>query len=84
MEELYWQAVRKGILRHSESSALNWLASAVRANSVRGGDPVRVFVGIVRRGLWSHVTQAQEERARVALARFREADPGHFRTPCAA
>src|SRR5262249_30501739 len=83
MEELYWQAVRKGSRRHSENTALNWLAAAVRANSVRGGDSVRVFVGIVRRGLWSHITQAQEERARVALARFREVDPGRFRARCA-
>jgi hypothetical protein len=63
---------------------LNWLAAALRANSVRDGDPVRVFVAIVRRGLWSHITQAQEERARVALARFREVDPGRFRARCAA
>ncbi len=78
-EELYWQAVGKRIIEHSESNALNWLAAAVRAKSVRSGDPVRVFVGIVRQGLWSHVTQEQEERARQALARFREQNPRHFR-----
>jgi hypothetical protein len=48
------------------------LAAAVRANGVRDGDPVRVFMGIVRRRLWSHITEAQEERARQAPARFRE------------
>lgn len=79
MEELYWQAVGKGIIGHSDSAALNWLAAAIRANGVRDGDPVRIFVGIVRRRLWSHITQVQEERARQALAQFREVDPGRFR-----
>src|SRR5262249_21925238 len=49
-EVLYWQAVRQGILRHSETNALNWLSAAVRARSVPG-DPVRVFLGIVRKHL---------------------------------
>ncbi len=78
-EELYWQAVERRVIEHSENNALNWLAAAVRAKSVRDGDPVRVFVGIVRRRLWSHVTQEQEERARQALARYREEDPRRFR-----
>jgi hypothetical protein len=38
-----------------------------------------VFVGIVRQGLWSHITQVQEERARVPLVRFREVDHGRVR-----
>jgi hypothetical protein len=84
MEELYWQAVGKGMLRHSEANALNWLAASVRAQRVRNADPVCVFVGIVRRGLWAHVTQEQEDRARQALARYRELDPAHFRERVAA
>jgi hypothetical protein len=78
-EELYWQAVGKGIIKHSESNALNWLSAADRANYLRDGDPVRVFVTIVRRQLWSHITQEQEERARLALSRAREENPSHFR-----
>ena len=77
-EELYWQAVATGLITHSEASALGWLGAAVRARGV-DGDPVRVFVGIVRRGLWKHITQEQEERARRALARYRETDPRRFR-----
>jgi hypothetical protein len=77
-EELYWQAVDRGLIEHSENSALNWLSAAVRAKSVQG-DPVRVFLGIIRGKLWSHVTGEQEERARQALVRYREREPFRFR-----
>jgi hypothetical protein len=76
---LYRQAVRVGWLAGSEANALNFAAAAVRAREV-DGDPARVFVSLVRRGLWHHITQAQEERARRALSRFREVDPDLFRT----
>jgi hypothetical protein len=78
-EELYWQAVETGLITHSETNALNWLGAAVRATSV-DGDAARVFVGIVRRGLWTNTTHEQEERARRALVRYREKEPGRFRT----
>jgi hypothetical protein len=77
-EELYRQAVARGWINHSENQALNWIGAAVRAKSV-AGDPVRVFVAIVRKGLWHHITQEQEERARTALHRYREAKPDLFR-----
>lgn len=80
MQELYLQAVAACWLRHSEAGALNFLAAAVRARDVNG-DPVRVFVGIVRRGLWSHITQAQEDQARRALTRARDIHPQWFRLP---
>jgi hypothetical protein len=80
-EVLYWQAVGEGTLVHSESMALNFLAAAVRARSVKTGDPAKVFVGILRRRLWHHVTAEQEEVARRALNRFREQNPERFRIP---
>ena len=70
-EALYRQAVRSGMLRESEASFLNWVAAAVRAKAVEARDPVRVFMGIVRRGLWSHITGADEDRARAAINRYR-------------
>ena len=76
---LYREAVGAGWLVGSEANALNFVAAAVRAREVQG-DPVRVFVGVVRRGLWHHITQAQEERARRALSRFREAGTDLFQT----
>lgn len=79
METLFWQAVDKRWLRESEMDALNFLAAAVRARSGKARDPVRVFVAIVKRGLWTHITCAEEERARAALARHRERFPTAFR-----
>src|SRR5687767_7843359 len=79
MEALFWQAVDQGVLKDSEMEALNFLGASVRARSARAGDPVRVFVGIVRRGLWSHITCEEEERARTALMRYRESVPSAFR-----
>lgn len=78
MEALYWQAERAGLVRHSESMALAFLAASVRAREV-GHDPPRMFSGIVRRGLWTHASAAQEEHARRALARYREDFPDAFR-----
>ena len=78
MESLYRQAVVRGWINGSEAMALNFLAAAVRARE-HGRDPARLFVALVRQGLWSHITQGQEEKARCALARFREANPDRFR-----
>lgn len=80
MEKLYWQAVRGGIVKHSEASALNWVSAAVRAKTAAVHDPVRVFMGIVRKGLWHHITQADEDRARTGLNRYREQDPTLYST----
>jgi len=79
LEALYFQAIERGWIKSSEASALDFIAAAVRAREV-GRDAPRVFVAIVRRGLWHHITQAQEDRARIALVRFRADDPGRFRT----
>jgi hypothetical protein len=77
-EELYRQGVRQGLVRHSESQALSWIGAAVRAKSA-AGDQVRIFAGIVRRGLWHHITQDEEDRARKALLRYRETNPDYFK-----
>ena len=79
LEALYFQAIERAWIKPSEASALDFIAAAVRAREV-GRDAARVFVVIVRRGLWHHITQAQEDRARIALVRFRAEDPGRFRT----
>jgi hypothetical protein len=76
---LYRQAVALGLAEPSESRLLAWVAAAVRAKTAPSGDPVRIFMGIVRRGLWHHITQKQEDRARRALARYREVYPDAFR-----
>ncbi len=70
-EELYYQAVKAGWITDSENNFLNWVAAAVRAKTLIEGDPVRVFVGIVRKKLFAHITLAEEERARTAIKKFR-------------
>lgn len=81
-ESLYWEAVERRIIEHSDCSALNFLAAAIRARSIKRGDPCRVFVSIVRRALWGHITFDQEEMARRALIRIREGNPDSFRRSC--
>lgn len=78
LEALYAQAVERGWIRASESMALNFIAAAVRAREV-GEDPARMFVALIRRQLWHHITQAQEDHARRALNRYREDHPNRFR-----
>jgi hypothetical protein len=64
LRSLQRQAVARRWLRDCEADALNFFAAAIRARSTPSRDPVRVFVGIVRRRLWGHITQAQEDEAR--------------------
>lgn len=79
LDELYRQAVRVRILDGTESEVLNFVGAAVRAITSEVRSPERVFMGIVRRRLWGHVTQAQEARARAGLARYRSSSPSAFR-----
>ncbi len=66
LRELYEQATKAGWLERSEANFLNFAAAAVRANRA-SGDSVRIFVGIVKRKLWGHISQAEEGRARQLL-----------------
>ena len=73
---LYAQAVAAKWLSGTEAEFQNFVAAAVRAtrltqDAVRT-EPVRVFVGIVRRKLWNHITSEQEDRAREVITKFRE------------
>jgi hypothetical protein len=71
-EILYHQAVATTLIDDSEASKLNFFGAAIRAKSTKRGDPVRIFLGIIRQELWHHITQDQEDSARRALTRFRE------------
>lgn len=82
LEQLYFQAVHRRWIVPSEANALNFVASAVRARE-EGRDPARLFVALIRRKLWHHITQAQEEQARRALNRYRDENPDRFRCPVA-
>jgi hypothetical protein len=64
LSALFDQAAACGWVRPCEAERINFFAAAVRAVSTPARDPVRVFVSLVRRRLWGHVTQAQEDAAR--------------------
>ena len=59
---LYNQAVKARWIEDSEYNLRNFVAAAVRATKV-SGNPVKIFVGIVKKGLWNYITIEQEERA---------------------
>jgi hypothetical protein len=72
MKALFQQAVAAKWVRDSEADFLNWLAAAVRAQTVEARCPVKVFLGIVKKGRWEFITHAQEDRARAAMIRNRQ------------
>ncbi len=71
LKELYRQAVLAKWLSDSEANLRNFVAAAVRATRVHG-DAVKIFVSIVRQGLWHQINHEQEDRAREVLRRERE------------
>lgn len=75
LKVLYAEATAAKWLNRSEANLRNFVAAAARATRV-DGDPVRVFVGIVRKALWHHLTSADEERATSALRRERDRQVG--------
>jgi hypothetical protein len=69
---LYAQAVAAKWLSGTDAEFQNFVAAAVRATRMtHDAEPVRVFVGIVKQKLWSHITSEQEERAREVISRAR-------------
>jgi hypothetical protein len=72
LRELFAQAVAKGWVKNCQADALNFFGAAVRARNAGNGDPVRIFVSLVRRRLWHHITQAQEDEARRTVQRHRQ------------
>lgn len=78
LEQLYKQALERGWLSDCEFSIRNFVSAAARATRV-AGNPAKVFVGIVKKRLWHHITQAQEDHAMSVLKRYREKHPGAFK-----
>ncbi|MDC0358096.1 hypothetical protein OAO01_04705 [Oligoflexia bacterium] len=67
--ELYKQAIRAQIISKSEANRLNFFAAAIRARDVEEGEPTRVFMALIKRQLWHHITNEQEDRARAAIVK---------------
>lgn len=74
LERLHVELARRGLVADGEDGLLRVVAAAVRAVEV-GRVPAALFARIANRGLWSHVTQAQERRA-VEMLRARRDEPG--------
>lgn len=77
LEKLFEQAVQARWIEDCEAGLRNFVCAALRATRA-GGRVGAIFVGIVRRKLWHHVTQEQEDRAMKVLKGYRERNPGAF------
>jgi hypothetical protein len=66
---LYEQAVARGLVTFSERDRLRFVAAAEHARVIGTRNPCGLFVRLVRRSLWSFVTQDDEDAARVRLKR---------------
>jgi hypothetical protein len=83
LEVLYRQAVQAGWIEHSEASVRNFCSAAVRATRT-GGRVGAIFAGIVKKRLWHHITQEQEDRAVIVIKRFREKQSSAFKLQASA
>ena len=67
--DLHAQAIAAGYVSSSEADRLNVFAAANHARVIGSRNPPGLFVRIVRSGLWSFLTQDDEDVARVQLRR---------------
>jgi len=67
--DLHGQAVAAGDVSSSEADRLNFFAAANHARVIGSRNPPGLFVRILRSGLWSFLTQDDEDVARVQLRR---------------
>jgi len=70
LEELYRQAIAANWLVPCDANFRNFVCAALRATR-SGGRVGAIFIGIVRRRLWHHITSEQEARALGVLRRYR-------------
>lgn len=69
LDSLFGQAVSRGLVRESAAEQLLFFAAAEHAKRVGRRNPCGLFAAVVRRGLWRFISQADEERALMALKR---------------
>lgn len=71
--ELFRQAVGEGVVKGSDMDRLNFFAAAEHARAVGTRNPCGLFVAIVRRGLWQHISLDNEDAAKARLRGLAEA-----------
>jgi hypothetical protein len=67
--ELYDQAVTRGWVTASERNRLRFVSAAEHARVIGTKNPCGLFVRLVRCGLWSFLTQSDEDAASTRLKR---------------
>lgn len=72
LQELFREAVGRGLVGGCEADRLKFFAAAERAMSVAAKNPCGLFVTLVRRGLWVYIRQVDEDAARRKLGRLYE------------
>lgn len=75
LAELFKQACQKGWVRNSEADRLSFITAAVRARRVGDRNPCGLFVSLVKRRLLNFSSNADEDVARMMLARERSTNP---------
>lgn len=70
LDSLYRQAADRGMVRRSSAGRLQWFAAAEHAMEAGRRNPCGLFAALWRRGLWHHITQAQEDAARLKLKKL--------------
>jgi len=67
LDALFAEAVVRGLVRESPVERLRFFAAAEHAQRVGRRNPCGLFAAVVRRGLWSFISQGDEDRALLAL-----------------
>jgi len=70
LDRLYHDATMLGLMPRTAAARLKWFAAAERAIQAGQANPCGFFTAMYRRGLWHHITQEQEDLARVKLKRL--------------
>jgi hypothetical protein len=79
--ELYDQAVSRGWVTTSERDRLRFVGAAEHARVIGTKNPCGLFVRLVRSGLWSFLTQDDEDAANARLKRHLYGMTIHEQTP---
>lgn len=67
LHELYQQAVGAGLIRRSQCDRLRFFAAAEHARVIGTQNPCGLFATLVRKRLWTYITQDDEDAAIGAL-----------------
>jgi len=70
---LHREAVGRGLAKSGDAGELEFFAAAVHAVRIAKANPCGLFATIVRKGLWSFVSQSDEDHARGRLRDCRRA-----------